>query len=166
MSNQFLRGAMAALTLVLAAATQAQEPAVQSENYTWRSVTIKGNGFIDGIVFSPVQKGLVYIHTDMGGAYRYDQGKAQWTCLTDWIAFNDWSLNQMGVETLAVDPTDPNRVYAGVGTYMGPSAVLRSADQGRTWERTNVPFGMDGNGSARNSGERMMVDRSSGSQAC
>lgn len=131
---------------------------IATEPYAWKSVTILANGFINGIVYGPAKGSPCYINTDMGGAYRLDAEKGEWVCLTDWITNDDWSLNQMGVETLAVDPTDPNRVYAGVGTYMGPSAVLRSSDQGRTWQRTNVPFGMNGNGSARNSGQRMNVD--------
>ncbi|MDB5327471.1 MAG: carbohydrate-binding protein [Phycisphaerales bacterium] len=131
---------------------------VVSEPYTWKSVTILANGFINGVVYNPADGGACYINTDMGGAYRLDAAKNEWVCLTDWIANDDWSLNQMGVETLAVDPTDANRVYAGLGTYMGPSAIVRSTDQGRTWQRTNVPFGMNGNGSARNSGQRMNVD--------
>lgn len=136
----------------------APSPTVKQEPYVWDSVTIKANGFINGIVFSPVQKDLVYINTDMGGAYRYDAAAQKWVCLTDWIQYNDGSLANGGVETLATDPTDANRVYAGVGTYMGKSAIIRSTDQGRTWQRTDVPFGMNGNGSARNSGQRMMVD--------
>jgi photosystem II stability/assembly factor-like uncharacterized protein len=146
---------LVALVLSLSAPAIAQP---KSEPYVWRSVTIKANGFINGIVFSPAERGLIYIHTDMGGAYRHDAATDRWICLTDWIQHDDWSLNQMGVETMAVDPTDANRVYAGVGTYMGPSAVLRSTDRGRTWQRTNVPFAMNGNGSARNAGERMNVD--------
>ncbi|MBC7782691.1 MAG: carbohydrate-binding protein [Burkholderiales bacterium] len=132
--------------------------AITTEPYAWNSVTIKANGFINGIVYSPVQKNLVYMHTDMGGAYRWDESDKKWTCLTDWIQHDDASLNHMGVETLAVDPTDANRVYVACGTYMGRSAILRSTDQGRTFARTNVPFEMNGNGSARNAGERMMVD--------
>lgn len=142
------------VTLIHSAAAQA----VKTEPYTWRSVTIKANGFIDGIVFSPVERGLFYIHTDMGGAYRHEAKTGQWVCLTDWVQHDDFSLNQMGVETMALDPEDEDRVYAGIGTYMGPSAVIRSTDRGETWQRTNVPFGMNGNGSARNAGERMNVD--------
>ena len=131
---------------------------VPTEAYTWKSVTILANGFINGVVYGQAEGTPCYINTDMGGAYRLDAEKGEWVCLTDWITNDDWSLNQMGVETLATDPTDPNRVYAGLGTYMGPSAIVRSSDQGRTWKRTNVPFGMNGNGSARNSGQRMNVD--------
>ncbi|HEY7710851.1 MAG TPA: LEPR-XLL domain-containing protein, partial [Candidatus Entotheonella sp.] len=134
---------------------------LSAQAYDWNSVTIKANGFIDGIVYSPAAPNLAYIHTDMGGAYRWDQSANRWMPLTDWIQGPDWSVNYNGAETMAVDPTDANRVYLGLGTYMGTSAVLRSTDQGRTWERTNVGFEMNGNGSARNAGERMNVDPNS-----
>ena len=104
------------------------------------------------------------MNTDMGGVYRFDTSVNKWVPLTDWITNNDpqWGIKYNGAETVAVDPTDAGRVYAGLGTYMGGNgAILRSSDQGRTWLRTNVPFGMDGNGSGRNSGQRMMVDPNS-----
>lgn len=152
--------ASSVLALTLAAPT---EPTVKSEPYVWKSVIIKANGFINGVVYHPhpAAKGLVYINTDMGGAYRLEAAgpeAGKWICLTDFVAHDDWSVNQMGVETLAVDPTNPDRVYLGIGTYMGPSAVLRSSDRGRTWQRTNVPFPQNGNGSARQTGQRLNVD--------
>ena len=146
----------------MSASVQAQ--AVKAEPYQWKSVTILANGFINGVVYGRAPDGPCYINTDMGGAYRLDAANNEWVCLTDWIKHDDWSLNQMGVETLAVDPSDANRVYIAIGTYMGASAVVRSDDQGRTLQRTNVPFPMNGNGLGRNSGERMNVDPNLGSR--
>src|SRR5690242_5750829 len=74
--------------------------------YDWRSVTIGADGFIDGIVYSPAQPNLVYAHTDMGGAYRWDQFAQKWTPLNDWSRWDDWPAQNLGVETMAVDPTD------------------------------------------------------------
>ncbi|HEX8325495.1 MAG TPA: hypothetical protein VF595_16455, partial [Tepidisphaeraceae bacterium] len=132
-----------------------------SESYKWKSVTIKANGFIDGIVYSPVPGGPVFIHTDMGGAYRYDADKSRWTPLNDWSKWNDPAARSLGVETMALDPTNADRVYMAIGTYMQPSAILRSGDRGKTWQRTDVPFEMNGNGSARCTGQRMRVDPNS-----
>ncbi len=159
--------ATAALSTLLLAAYSASASApintAQTEPCVWKPVVIKANGFINGVVYHPHPdaRGLVYINTDMGGAYRLEANgpnAGKWVCLTDWITHDDWSLSHLGVETLAVDPTDPDRVYAAIGTYMGPSAVVRSTDRGRSWQRTDVPFPMDGNGTARNSGQRMNVD--------
>lgn len=137
-----------------------------AQAYDWQAAVIKANGFIDGIVYSPAAPGVAYIHTDMGGAYRWDSVPGSWTPLNDWSQWNDWAPQNLGVETMAVDPTDPNRVYMSVGTYMSPAAILRSTDQGRTWLRTTMPqndptINNNGNGSARNAGERMVVDPNS-----
>src|SRR5689334_10870437 len=130
-----------------------------TQPYDWRNVAIKGNGFIDGIVYSPAQPDLVYIHTDMGGAYRWDQFAGKWTPLNDWSRWDDWPAQNLGVEALAVDPTDANRVYMSAGTYFSPAAMLRSTDAGHTWLRTDVSgIHPNGNGTGRNGGQRMVVD--------
>ena len=67
-----------------------------AQAYDWRNVTMKGTGFINGVVFSPAQPGLMYANTDMGGAYRFDQSTNKWTPLTDWIQGTDWSVNYNG----------------------------------------------------------------------
>ncbi|MGA2059768.1 MAG: hypothetical protein ABSG67_04755 [Thermoguttaceae bacterium] len=135
---------------------------VAAQAYDWNSVTIKANGFIDGIVYNPAAPNTVYIHTDMGGAYRWDQTANEWMPMLDWAQYNDWSPQNLGVETLAVDPTNANRVYMAVGTYNSPTAIMRSTDGGRTWLRTDVSGILsNGNGSARNAGERMNVDPNS-----
>ena len=69
--------------------------------YDWKSVAIKGNGFIDGIVYSPAQQNEAYIHTDMGGAYRWDNAGNKWMPMNDWSQWNDWAPQNLGVETLA-----------------------------------------------------------------
>jgi hypothetical protein len=130
-----------------------------TQPYDWRNVAIKGDGFIDGIVYSPAQPDLVYIHTDMGGAYRWDQFAGKWTPLNDWSRWDDWPAQNLGVEAMAVDPTDAGRVYMAAGTYFSPAAMLRSTDAGHTWLRTDVSgIHPNGNGNGRNGGQRMFVD--------
>src|SRR2546423_1449619 len=133
-----------------------------SQPYDWRNVALKANGFIDGIVYSPAQANLVYAHTDMGGAYRWDEFAKKWTPLNDWSSWDDWPAQNLGVETMAVDPTNASRLYMACGTYNSPTAIMRSSDQGRTWLRTDVSgIHSNGNGPGRNAGERMIVDPNS-----
>ena len=99
----------------------------------------------------------MYARTDVGGAYRWDDSARRWIPLTDWIGAED--VNLTGIESLAVDPNDPRRVYLAAGTYSrGNAAILRSEDQGRTFQRTDVPFKMGGNEPGRFNGERLAVD--------
>lgn len=128
--------------------------------YSWKSVQIVGGGFVDGVIFHPTEAGVRYARTDMGGAYRWDAAGHRWQPILDWVSYKDTNL--MGVESIAVDPGDPNRVYLACGMYTkqhSPNgAILRSDDRGLTFQRTNVPFKFGGNEDGRGNGERLAVD--------
>ncbi|MFF5653295.1 1,4-beta-glucanase [Streptomyces collinus] len=137
-----------------AAATPAQS------NYRWRNAVQGGTGFISGVLFHPSVKGLAYLRTDIGGAYRWDDRRDRWIPLTDHIGWDDWNL--LGVEAMAVDPAHPDRVYLALGTYAqswaGNGAVLRSEDRGATWQRTDLTVKLGANEDGRGCGERLLVD--------
>ena len=157
--SQLMLGTVAAMLLCRSAAVGAQLPA--TESYSWNNVVIGGGGFVTGIVFHPRQKGLIYARTDVGGAYRWDDTSQQWIPLTDWIGADD--VNLTGIESIAVDPSDPNRVYLAAGTYTrGNAAILYSDDLGRTFQRSDVPFKMGANQTGRFNGERLAVDPNQG----
>jgi photosystem II stability/assembly factor-like uncharacterized protein len=128
--------------------------------YAWRNVEIGGGGgFVDGILFHPKQADLIYCRTDIGGVYRWDAKLSRWIALTDWVGQDNGNLR--GGESIAVDPTDPNRVYVAAGTYSRPemkTAILSSTDQGRTWKQSPLSIEMGGNEDGRGMGERLAVD--------
>lgn len=132
----------------------------KSAPYHWRNVAIVGGGFVSSIIFSRQVEGLVYARTDVGGAYRLDPGSETWKPLQDWVGRDH--ADYLGVESLALDPTAPDRVYLAVGLYTkdwaGPGAMLRSTDRGRTWKRTDMSIQMGGNEWGRSCGERLAVD--------
>jgi photosystem II stability/assembly factor-like uncharacterized protein len=146
------------LFLLGALAASAQPP--QQTPYSWKNVQIVGGGFVDGVIFHPTAPGVRYARTDMGSAYRWDAATHRWKPLLDWVPYKD--LNLMGVESIAIDPADPNRVYLACGTYTNSrtpnGAILRSNDRGRTFQRTDVPFKFGGNEDGRGNGERLAVD--------
>lgn len=153
--------ATAVLTAVPALGSRAHAAAEGTGTaYRWRNVVIGGTGFITGVLFHPAVRGLAYARTDIGGAYRWDDGAARWTPLTDHLGWDDWNL--LGVEALAVDPAHPDRLYAALGTYAqswaGNGAVLRSADRGATWTRTDLDVKLGANEDGRGAGERLLVD--------
>ncbi|TFI56962.1 hypothetical protein E2493_17700 [Sphingomonas parva] len=145
----------AAAALAWAAAAPAREAAAEPAAYAWRNVRVGAGGFAPNIVFSPAERGLAYLRTDMGGAYRWDRAVGRWIPLQDGNAVSSY----MGVESVAPDPTDPNKVYlaAGMG-HWGEAAIWRSADRGATWDVVPVPFRMGGNEDGRGLGERLAVD--------
>ena len=74
-----------------------QSSSFPSQPYTWKSVQMKGGGFICGIVFNPSQPGLAYCRTDVGSSYKLDNRAKVWVALTDWAAYD----NPMGSESIA-----------------------------------------------------------------
>ena len=134
------------------------------EPYIWRNAVIGGGGFVTAIITHPSQTGLMYARTDVGGAYRWDDSAKRWIPITDWIGMAN--VNLTGIESLAVDPSDSNRVYLAAGTYSsswaGNGAILRSDNQGRIWQRTDMAFKMGGNEIGRFNGERLAVDPNAG----
>jgi photosystem II stability/assembly factor-like uncharacterized protein len=132
----------------------------KSAPYAWRNVAIVGGGFVSSIIFSREVEGLAYARTDVGGVYRKDPGSEIWQPLLDWVGRD--KADYFGVESLALDPTEPDRVYLAVGLYTkswgGPGAMLRSKDRGRTWQSTDLPIKMGGNEWGRSCGERLAVD--------
>lgn len=68
-----------------------------------------------------------------------------------------------GIDAVALDARDPDKVYAAVGMYTNswdpnPGAIIRSSDKGATWAATDLPFKVGGNMPGRGMGERLAVD--------
>jgi len=150
----------AALALMLALGGPAAQARAADQPYGWASVPYGAGGYVDGFVYHPREKGLLYARTDVGGAYRYDYAAKRWIPLLDHLPREDADL--MGVLSLAVDPADPNKLYAVCGLYLQDwarkGAVLRSDDRGATWKKTELPIRVGGNADGRGAGERLMVD--------
>lgn len=133
--------------------------------YAWSSALFGAGGYITGIVYHPTVQGLVYIRTDVGGAYRRDPGSSTWIPLNDDLNRDD---NQLaGPASLALDPNDAQKLYIASGMYLPDwgrtAAILRSNDRGATWSRTELPIRLNGNSAGRGTGERLQVDPNKGS---
>ena len=130
-------------------------------DYRWRNVEIVGGGYVPGIIFNQTEPGLAYARTDIGGAYRWNERTQRWKPLLDWVHWDDWGLT--GVDSLATDPVDPDRLYVLAGTYTNDwdpnnGAILRSKDRGRSFDKVELPFKSGGNMPGRNMGERLAID--------
>ncbi|KAH6617978.1 hypothetical protein B0J18DRAFT_266383 [Chaetomium sp. MPI-SDFR-AT-0129] len=143
-----------ALQLLLAAVASAANP--------WKNVNIGGGGgFVPGIIFHPTASGVAYARTDIGGLYRLNKDDS-WTPITDSLATNE-KWGNWGIDAVALDPQDPDKVYAATGMYTNSwdpnnGAIIRSSDQGATWESAELPFKVGGNMPGRGAGERLAVD--------
>jgi BNR/Asp-box repeat len=151
-----------AVAALVSASMAAAAPASQA--YTWATVPWGGGGYVDGFVYHPKVKNLLYARTDVGGAYRYDYAGKRWIPLQDSLAHEDGDFT--GIFSLAVDPNDANKLYVACGLYLGQwahdGAVMRSDDQGATWKKTELKIKLGGNSDGRGAGERLQVDPNSG----
>jgi xyloglucan-specific exo-beta-1,4-glucanase len=139
--------------------------AANESGYCWRSVSMGGGGFISSLALSRLDPGLVFARTDVGGAYRWQAETRVWTPLLDWVSESQTGF--FGVESLALDPSDANRVYLLVGIRYfngGKTAILSSSDRGASFSVHEVTgqFTAHGNGAGRQNGERLAVDPSDG----
>ncbi|KAK8062167.1 fungal cellulose binding domain-containing protein [Apiospora hydei] len=159
MKNLF--ASLPALLLLAGGAQAAAEKAAPQQK--WESVKLGGGGgFVPGIVFHPKTAGVAYARTDIGGLYRLNPADDSWTAVTDAIADNS-GWHNWGVDALAVDPTDDEKVFAAFGLYTNDwdptnGQIGRSADRGETWEFADLPFKVGGNMPGRGMGERLAVD--------
>ena len=127
--------------------------------YTWNPVRIVAGGYVPSIVAHPTQPGLMYMRTDIGGVYRWNAAANIWIPLLDWQPAANYNLT--GPESIALDPTDPNRLYIAAGMYTCggcPFAFLVSTDQGATFSSYTAPFPMGANNDGRSAGERLAVN--------
>jgi len=129
--------------------------------HVWKTARIGGGGYVTGIVFGAA-KGVKYLRTDVGGAYRWDDTAQEWIRMTTFVGHDNAQFDQ--VEAIAADPTDPSRVYFASGQDLwsgAPRAFFRSVDGGRSFETFTPPFEMGGNWGGRGNGERLQVDPNS-----
>lgn len=143
-------------------------PRATAEEYAWRNVAIGGGGYVTGIEFHPAVKGLAYARTDVGGAYRRDSAGGPWIALNDSLGGLDSEFMQLGVLSLALDPSDASRVYLACGQYTAwwapAGRFMSSSDRGATWTNIELPFKLGGNQSGRGTGERLAVDPHDGAR--
>ncbi|KAL5519320.1 hypothetical protein ACEPAH_1003 [Sanghuangporus vaninii] len=102
-----------------------------------------GGGFIPGIIFNPSEKGLAYVRTDIGGAYR-ENADDSWTPLLDFVDDARWA--KWDVDALAIDPVDPDRLYLATGIS-------------DSWTSVELPFKVRRNMSGRGMGEATSFTR-------
>ncbi|MGH9935475.1 MAG: WD40/YVTN/BNR-like repeat-containing protein, partial [Blastocatellia bacterium] len=111
-------------------------PAPIGEGQTFGVPRVAVSGRVSTVAFDPGYNGTsnqtVYLGAAMGGVWRSRDNGATWTPLTD-----DQPSLAMGA--IAIDPTNPNIIYAGTGeahlagdSYYG-AGLLKSIDGGSTW---------------------------------
>jgi photosystem II stability/assembly factor-like uncharacterized protein len=164
-SHQTLWRHLAGVVVLLTTGLLMSCQRVEAQNgYVWKNVDIGGGGFVTGVVCHPLEQDLVYVRTDVGGAYRWDATNTSWKPLNDKFK-SGLESNFYGVESLAIDPKNAAVVYMACGKYTadwgGPGAIFKSTDRGENWTKltlsTTETVKMGSNEDKRWGGERLVV---------
>jgi len=105
---------------------------------TWGNLS----GRVRGIAVHPTNQNIVYIGAAGGGIWKTTSGGTSWQDVS-----GQFELLTFGA--IAIDPLNPNTVYAGTGemlagwnlvTYSG-DGIYKTTDAGTTWSKINQGFG-------------------------
>jgi photosystem II stability/assembly factor-like uncharacterized protein len=127
----------------------------QAAGATWKNIgpdvhTNKYNGVgrVDRMAFHPTDANTLYVGSPTGGLWKSTDGGKNWLPVS-----NDWPV--LGVADIAIDPKNPNVVYAATGDRNSAAAtclgIMKSTDGGQTW----VNLGL---GTLKNPVYRLVID--------
>ena len=100
-------------------------PLVVDVNTAWSGRAIS-------IAFDPTNPAIVYVGTANGGVWKSTDSGQTWSAKSDF-------QRSLAIGALAIDPSDPQRIFAGTGQYgaavgtLYGNGILRSIDGGNTW---------------------------------
>lgn len=135
----------------------ASQSSTENHHSGWQQVPIGGGGYVTGVYAHPQVADLVYMKTDNGGAYRWHPQAKRWQNIIDHFPRLPW--NYYGVQSLALDPHNPELVYVALGKYAdsGNGRLWKSSDRGNTWIESDLQVPIGGDTDKRWTGNRLAV---------
>ncbi|TAK16538.1 MAG: hypothetical protein EPO35_05155 [Acidobacteria bacterium] len=109
----------------------------------WTSIGPQPIGVSNGLTYSgrittiathPTNASIMYAGSNNGGIWKTTDLGASWTPLNETLAFP-------ALASIAIDPVDPNLLYAVTAARTYPSRLLRSTDAGATWTESSIVSG-------------------------
>ena len=96
-----------------------------------------GAGRLSCVRFNPIDQNIIYVGAPSGGLWKSIDGGASWTSNTD-------ALPTLGINDIAIDPSNTNIMYLATGDQDGSSTysvgVLKSTNGGNTWNITGLSW--------------------------
>lgn len=124
--------------------------------YRYRNLPIPGGGYVTGFLYSEGERDVLYIRTDIGGAYRFDVRSQSWISLISHVTMEE--LSETFPIALAVDEEKPGSLYIACGVNRPGAGVLAvSGDYGDSFVYRKIPVLIHGNLNGRGAGERLWV---------
>lgn len=112
---------------------------------TWRILnTGLHDLYVEVIAPHPVKPNVIYIGTE-GGVHRSDDGGEHWQWLREGFPPTQSSAFSAPIGALAIDPQQPDTVYAGIGRPRwgkgGTGMIYKTTDAGAHWQIANANGG-------------------------
>jgi hypothetical protein len=111
---------------------------------TWYPVAARLPSRITALAVSPASADTIYAGTESMGLYKSTDGGTTWNSVNSGLGLDPGV--RLGVTALAIDPQQPDRIYAARGIWLGtshaslvPLAVMLSVDGGGIWQGANLP---------------------------
>ncbi|PAW76233.1 MAG: sialidase [Verrucomicrobia bacterium Tous-C9LFEB] len=155
------------ITLFAALLALPLQAADLSADYAWKPLKIGGGGWVVGMDISPTEKNLIYVRTDVSGAYRWNAATSSWKRIVtaesmppDSVEYGKYA----GVDSLVSAPKDPDIAYMSFGGKPWGEVdgqIFKSTNRGDKWVATsfgNHHVKIEANGEGRQEGERLAVD--------
>jgi regulation of enolase protein 1 (concanavalin A-like superfamily) len=107
----------------------------QRENWRWLGPANIG-GRLRSIVIHPTRPSTVFAGSVAGGIWRSDDGAVSWRPVDDF-------MTNLAIASLAINPRNPDEMYAGTGETFGNADSIRGAglfksvDGGVTWTQVS-----------------------------
>jgi photosystem II stability/assembly factor-like uncharacterized protein len=104
---------------------------------TWRAITLPARGPVQSLAIDPHSANTVFAGTSRGGLFRSRDGGTSWqrVAVAPGVPVRRSHLTlPFAFVAIAIDPRDPDNVYAGVRT----GGVLKSTNGGTTWAPANA----------------------------
>jgi hypothetical protein len=119
------------------------------DHWPWRSASLGGGGYMQGVVFCSAP-GTLHTYSDVGGVWKSTDHGATWRIISGGLPSGDGYRNVRG---LHVDAANPLRLLAAVGNqWTSNRGIYASANGGATWvKRLDARF--LGNESHRSTGQ-------------
>lgn len=138
---------------LLGAATISSSRADSRDHWPWRSASLGGGGYMQGVVFCSVP-GTLHTYSDVGGVWKSTDHGVTWRIISGGLPAGDGYRNVRG---LHVEAANPLRLLAAVGNqWTSNRGIFASSNGGATWvKRLDVRF--LGNESHRSAGNILIT---------